>query len=78
MLLETISARKDPHCCFVFFVITAKKMVNSLAIARLTEERKQWRKDHPYVSSRCFFWNICSWISCVSDIGVCSKASAEA
>lgn len=25
---------------------------NSIAITRLTEERKQWRKDHPFVRIR--------------------------
>lgn len=24
---------------------------NSIAVMRLTEERKQWRKDHPFVSN---------------------------
>lgn len=27
---------------------------NSLAVTRLTEERKQWRKDHPYVHLHVF------------------------
>ena len=27
---------------------------NGIAIGRLSEERKAWRKDHPFVSMRCW------------------------
>lgn len=31
-------------------MMASKASSNSIAITRLTEERKQWRKDHPFVS----------------------------
>lgn len=30
--------------------------MSGIAIARLGEERKAWRKDHPFVSFRCFLF----------------------
>lgn len=30
-------------------------VMSGIAIARLAEERKAWRKDHPFVSFYCFF-----------------------
>ncbi len=29
-------------------------MSNSIALTRLTEERRNWRKDHPFVSEKAF------------------------
>jgi hypothetical protein len=34
--------------------MSAPAPATSIAITRLTEERKQWRKDHPFVTTDFF------------------------
>lgn len=60
--------------------------MSGIAIARLAEERKAWRKDHPFVSIvSSFYLQICSFHSltsltkkmCWSSIGICGPSSKE-
>lgn len=42
--------------CVVFVSASIRAIMSGIASSRLSEERKAWRKDHPFVSHRLCLW----------------------